>query len=239
MSMDEFRPRSGGRCGRGFGPCVRPAQRANRFSNRAGHEKNCWPVGPGHVVGVVPGPLGRAGRVAGPLGRSMVGSLPIGAGVFGRMPMGADTEVRPPATLSLGPDGRCARWDAQRDGACPVHGWFSAHWDGGLWMNAQRSGHRGPPPRHPVSGPGRTVCLEGRPAETGPTRSKLVLCPSVRGFSDECPWDRTQRSAPPPPCYWLLERRPDRSGVAMSRLPGTHCRTKLLSGSLLTSDDHH
>ncbi len=67
----------------------------------------------------------------------------------------------------------------------------------------------------------------------------LVLCPLGRGFSDECPWERTQRSAPPPPCYWPLERRPDRSGVAMSRLPGTHCRTKLLSGSLLTSDDHH
>jgi hypothetical protein len=32
----------------------------------------------------------------------------------------------------------------------------------------------------------------------------LVLCPSVREFSDECPSERTQRSAPPLPCYWLL-----------------------------------
>ena len=30
-------------------PTHRPAQRANRSSNRAGHERNCWPVGPAHV----------------------------------------------------------------------------------------------------------------------------------------------------------------------------------------------
>ncbi len=33
-------------------------------------------------------------------------------------------------------------------------------------------------------------------------RSGLVLCPSGRVFSDECPWERTQRSAPPPPGHW-------------------------------------
>ena len=88
-------------------PSPRPAQRANRSSNHAGHEKNCWPVGPKHVVGVLPGPLGRAGRMAGPLGRLggcpwpvtnrwgrtaggscgpcpiRIGSLPVDAGIFG------------------------------------------------------------------------------------------------------------------------------------------------------------
>ncbi len=34
-------------------------------------------------------------------------------------------------------------------------------------MNAHGSGHRGPPPRHPVTGPGGTMCSEGRPAELG------------------------------------------------------------------------
>ena len=30
----------------GMPPTHRPAQRANRSSNHAGHERNCWPVGP-------------------------------------------------------------------------------------------------------------------------------------------------------------------------------------------------
>jgi hypothetical protein len=44
---------------------------------------------------------------------------------------------------------------------------FSAHRDGRLPTNAKRSGHRGPPPRHPVSGPWRTRCSVGRPTDGG------------------------------------------------------------------------
>jgi len=36
--------------------------------------------------------------------------------VFGWIPSGADTEVRPPTIRSLGPGGRSARVDVQRDG---------------------------------------------------------------------------------------------------------------------------
>jgi hypothetical protein len=32
-------------------------------------------------------------------------------------------------------------------------------------------------------------------------RSEFVLCPSARVSSAECPAERTQRSAPPPPCF--------------------------------------
>jgi len=135
------------------------------------------PLGRNMSLGAFPGPLGRAGRMAGPLGRSMVGSLPVGAGVFGRMPIGADTEVRPPATLLLAPCGRCARRDAQRTGAVPVDGLFSAHRGWCFRMNAHGSGHRGPPPRHPVTGSLRTMCSEGRSAERGSLGRQLSLGP--------------------------------------------------------------
>jgi hypothetical protein len=46
--------------------------------------------------------------------------LPIGTGVFRQVPIGADTEVRPPATLFLGPGGRFVRMDDQRTGAEPI-----------------------------------------------------------------------------------------------------------------------
>ncbi len=56
-------------------------------------------------------------RGAGPI---PICCLPIGADVFRQTPSGADTEVRPPATLSLAPGGRGARMDAQRTGAGPI-----------------------------------------------------------------------------------------------------------------------
>ena len=93
-------------------------------------------------------------------------SLPIGARVSRKMPSGADTEVRPPAALSLAPGGRCARLHAQRTG--PTRSRFVLCPSGlCLPTNAQRSGHRGPPPRHPVSGPWRKVCSDERPADGG------------------------------------------------------------------------
>ena len=73
---------------------------------------------------------------------------------------GADTEVRAPVILSLGPGGQCARRDAQRMGAVPVYSWFSAHRGGRFRMNAHGSGHRGPPPRRPVTGSLRAMCSE-------------------------------------------------------------------------------
>jgi hypothetical protein len=53
----------------------------------------------------------------------------------------------------------------RRDGGWADPGLFSAQRHGGLPTNTQRSGHRGPPPRRPVSGPKRTVCSDGRPAD--------------------------------------------------------------------------
>ena len=38
----------------------------------------------------------------------------------------------------------------------------------------------------------------------GVDRSRFFLCPLERGFSDVCPVERTQRSAPPPPGCWAL-----------------------------------
>jgi len=84
----------------------------------------------------------------------------------------------------------------------PVHGWFSTHWGGGFRMNAHGSGHRGPPPRHPVTGPGRTVCSVGCTTGRRLPGPWLVLCPLGRWSLDECPAERTQRSAPPPSCLW-------------------------------------
>ena len=63
-----------------------------------------------------------------------------------------------------------ARWvwiAAEQRCAKPIPNLFSAQRDDGLPTHAQRSGHRGPPPRHPVSGPGRTVCSVERPADGG------------------------------------------------------------------------
>jgi hypothetical protein len=57
------------------------------------------------------------GRWAKPI---QICSLPIGTGNSRRMPSGADTEVRPPATLSLAPGGRGAWMDAQRTGSAPI-----------------------------------------------------------------------------------------------------------------------
>jgi hypothetical protein len=138
--------------------------------------------------------------------------LPIGTRVFGWMPSGADTEVRPPATLVLGPCGGCSRWRAHwgcrlRSLGCPSDEFSSdpspaertqrsapprpwccalaegvlgcghmgvtdpcslaARWDSGFRMFVQRSGHRGPPPRHPVPGPWERVFVGGGPAGIG------------------------------------------------------------------------
>ena len=63
-----------------------------------------------------------------------------------------------------------ARWvwiAAEQRCAKPIPNLVSAQRDDGLPTNAQRSGHRGPPPRHPVSGPRRTVCSVERPADGG------------------------------------------------------------------------
>ena len=57
------------------------------------------------------------GRWAKPI---QICSLPIGAELSRQTPIGADTEVRPPATLSLAPGARCARMNAQRTGAKPI-----------------------------------------------------------------------------------------------------------------------
>jgi len=127
--------------GKGIPPTHRPAQRANRSSNRAGHEKNCWPVGPRHVVGGLSRPAGLGwgnGWPFGPVGRlTMALHKPLG-------------------------------WTAGSwSGACSILGWFSAHWGGGLPMNADWSGHGGPLSRHPVTGPRRTVCSEGGSANGG------------------------------------------------------------------------
>jgi hypothetical protein len=113
--------------GRAIPPTHRPAQRANRSPNRAGHERNCWPVGPAHVVVGRSRPAGPGWGNGWPVGPANscpwrfthlglpggswglpaggwcgaqpipMGSLPIGAGVFRRMPSGADTSVRTPA----------------------------------------------------------------------------------------------------------------------------------------------
>ncbi len=68
-------PSQGRRPWGGSPPPPRSAQRANRSSNRAGHEKNGWPVGPAHVVGPVSRPAGPGwgnGWPFGPLGRLCV-----------------------------------------------------------------------------------------------------------------------------------------------------------------------
>ena len=89
----------------------------------------------------------------------------------------ADTEVRPPATLDLVPGGRCDRRGAQRRWGLPDPGWCSARRCGCFRMNADGSGHRGPPPRRPGSGPWRMVCSEGCPAEmgAGPVHGSAVV----------------------------------------------------------------
>jgi hypothetical protein len=76
--------------------------------------------------------------------------LPIGSGVFRPWGNGADTEVRAPATLVLGPCGGVIWMGA--DWIFGPRG-LAAHWYGGLPTIAQRSGHRGPPPRDAGSGP--------------------------------------------------------------------------------------
>ena len=177
-----------------------PAHRAHRSSNRVGHERNCWPVGPENFVGAR-----FPARWAG-LGEW----LALWAGY--RRPVRGGPEVLGPSPSSargasqiVGPNGRGLVW-----------GWadpwlFSAHRCGCFRTIAQRSGHGGPRSRHLVTGPRRTVCSEGRPADGGPNRSWLVLCPSVRVFSDECPLERTRRSALPHRWIfwpeWLLMQR--------------------------------
>ena len=79
--------------------------------------------------------------------------LPGGTGVFGRMSSGADTEVRPPATLVLGPEGGFLWLGAQR-------GYDTSRYpvsacDALLARHGPRStvhGPRHPPPatRHPL-----------------------------------------------------------------------------------------
>jgi hypothetical protein len=49
-------------------PPPRPAQRANRSTNRAGSERNCWPVGPAHVVVDPSRPAGPGWENGWPLG---------------------------------------------------------------------------------------------------------------------------------------------------------------------------
>ena len=111
----------------------------------------------------------------------------------------------PPAgqpTANLRPDGQRTRWDRKRpfrtwrrgcslcvaDESRPAiegtggqadPGLFSARRGGALPTNTQRSGHRGPPPRRPVSGPRRTVCADGHPAETG--ASPIPICSRPSG----------------------------------------------------------
>jgi hypothetical protein len=66
--------------------------------------------------------------------------------------------------------------------------------------------------------------LRGIPSGDGGWAGRwFVLCPSGRGFSDECPWERTQRSAPPPSWIWaradgVLGGVPSGTGPTRSKL---------------------
>jgi hypothetical protein len=64
---------------------------------------------------------------------------------------GADTEVRPPATRWLGP---CGAWCGGRGLGVTMQG-VGGPWSGVCSIQVQRSGHGGPPPRHPWVGPTR------------------------------------------------------------------------------------
>ena len=164
-----------------------------------------------------------------------------------RLRIGADTEVGAAAKLVLGSVVFLGWWPSGGGVADP--GFLAAHWDSGFRMDAQWSGHGGPPPRDPGAGPLRGVFsvagtlglpievsglpigrilfrskssgadTEVRPPATlvlcpcgggsrlrahGGYRSMFFGCPLGLGFSDVCPAERTQRSAPPPPCSWTL-----------------------------------
>jgi hypothetical protein len=85
--------------------------------------------------------------------------------VFGWTPSGADTEVRPPAILSLCPGGWFARVDVQRSGGlgrsrfvlCPLVRCSN--------IRAQRNGsHGGSPSRRAVAGSIRTIVFGRMPS---------------------------------------------------------------------------
>jgi hypothetical protein len=93
---------------------------------------------------------------------------------------------------------------------CPLGRGASDEWPAG--------GHRGPRSRHPGFGPWRTVCSEGRPAETGQGGSRVVLCPSGRGLRMNAHWSghRGPRSRHPGFGSWgtvCLEGRPAETGA--------------------------
>jgi len=127
-------------------PPPRPAQRANRSTNRAGGERNCWPVGPAHVV-------------VGP-------SRPAGPGWENGWPLGPPDACCPAARATTDPsgvpDGRRGSSAATTPGNGPQH---RLHPEGG----AKNRGSTGPA-RTTITDPPRTsVC--GRVREV--TRDKL------------------------------------------------------------------
>jgi len=94
--------------------------------------------------------------------------------------------------------------DMNRSGVWADPDLFSAHGDGCLRMNAQRSGHGGPPPRHPVSVPRRMVCSGGCPAERRAGPIQICSLPIGSVFEHPRPAERlARRLALPPSCCWV------------------------------------
>ena len=121
---------------------------------------------------------------------------------------GGRASLRPPATLLCPIRAVVDGSDGVRVGRCR---WMISGrvrlGDLGVRSAVGDSGPKGQPFLEP-RGPREELLARwagwvGRPeVGVGPARSGLVLRPSGRGFSDECPWERTQRSAPPPSCHW-------------------------------------
>jgi len=125
-------------------PPHHPAQRANRSSNRAGHERNCWPVGPAHVVGGLSRPDGPGwgnGWPVGPdrAGRPGVGVGPVRSGLFSAHPGGCFRMNAPPPSCVWARSDDVLRGIPSGDGGWAGSLLFSAHWGGCFRTNAQRA----------------------------------------------------------------------------------------------------
>ena len=126
--------------------------------------------------------------------------------------------------------GRKAEWNLlslEVFGRCMLFGFPLAQF---FTVQTQRSGHRGPPPRHPVGGSIRTVVF-GWVSSGGLGPCITFGGPPAWVSEDEHPAERTRRSAPPPPGWWVHSHDCLWMGVQRGAWPIPFLRSPLDRGS--------